>query len=190
MIVWGGDVSETDSPIGDQTQGCMMALAEVSWPVGTLLFLATFLTLLHIIFWLYSELKLRRPQSQSSSPVAENIETETPNGLIDWMIHAVREHKKHHCVDHDAKDIPFWNFGQSGDDSLTICSGWSAPLVPQNSSSRRRLIQQSQSSLPESNIQEPTLPESNIQESTLSESIIPGSTTPGSRDLTNALATD
>jgi len=176
MIGWGGGVSETDPPIGDPTQGCMVTLAEVPWPVCTLLFLATLITLLHIIFLVFSELELRRLQSQLSPTVAEYIKTETPNGLIDWMIQAVREHNKHDCLDHDPKDIPFWKFGESGDGSLTICSSWSAPLVPQNSSSRRGLTQQSHSSLPESSIQESTIPESTLQESTVQESTIPEST--------------
>jgi len=176
MVGWGGDVSETDAPIGDPTQGCVMTLAEVPWPVWTLLFLATFTTLLHIIFLLYSQLELRRLQSKLPPALAEYIRTETPNGLIDWMIQAVREHKKHDCLDHDSKDIPFWQFGESGDGSLTICSGWSAPLVPQDSSSRTGLIQQSQSSFPESSIQGSTIPESSIRESTLQKPTLQEST--------------
>jgi hypothetical protein len=172
MIGWGGDVSETDPPIGDPTQGCIMTLAAVPWPVGTLLFLATLIALLHVVFLLFSELELRRLQRKLPPTVAEYIKTETPNGLIDWMIQAVREHKKHDCLDHDPKDVPFWQFGESGDGSLTICSGWSAPLVPQDNSSTRGLIQQSQLSFPESSIQASTIPESSVQESTIPESSV------------------
>jgi hypothetical protein len=175
MIGWGGDVSETDSPIGDPTQGCMIIMAEVPWPVGALVSLVTLVALLHMILLLWSERELHSLQSKSPAPLsAKDIMTKTPNGLIGWMVHAVREHNKHDVVDRDSYEIRDWKLGNSGDGCLTICSGRSAPLNDQNNSSTRRLAEQSQSSLPESctqgssasesSNQQPTGPESTIQE--------------------------
>jgi hypothetical protein len=153
----------------------MITLAEVPWPVGALISLVTLVTLLHIILLLWSEWELYRLQRKSPAPVsAKDIMTKTPNGLIGWMIHAVREHNKHDVDDRDSYDIRDWTFGNSGDGCLTICSGRSAPLNDQNNSSTRRLAAQSQSSLPESSTQGSSAsefsnkqrndPESNIQE--------------------------
>jgi hypothetical protein len=122
MIGWGGDVNTTSPPIGDPTQGCLVTYAGVPWPVFSLLVLATVLVLLAIVFWVVSSLKLRHLQKSKRPPFAKAVQEVTPNGLVDWMVQAGREHDMHVTENLTTKDITRWKFGQDDEGRLSLCS--------------------------------------------------------------------
>ena len=127
MLGYGGGVDSNATAIGDQTQGCVIAYAEIPWPLCVFLLLATLATMLMLAYWLFSSIYLRRLQSRSS--YARSINGKIPNGLHGWMIQAVSEHTQHLTGDTiTAKDISLWNLGPDGKGRLTVQQA--APAAP------------------------------------------------------------
>ena len=122
MIGYGGDVSTTSPPTGDPTQGCLVTLAGVPWPVFSLFVLATILVLLAIVFWCGSSIRLRHLQKGKQSPFKKAVQELTPNGLVDWMVQAGQEHDMHVTEDLATKDITRWKFGQDDRGRVSLCS--------------------------------------------------------------------
>jgi len=109
MIGWQPELYST--PIGDPTQGCLIQYTEVPWLLFGFLLLATLSTLLMIAYWINSSLKLRSVL-KSSDQYNQLIKDETPNDLVGWMTHAVREHVWYSCNNDNAKAIVLsaWSF--------------------------------------------------------------------------------
>lgn len=143
MIGWQPSLNST--PIGDLTQGCLLAYAEVPWPLFGFLVLATLSTLLMIIYSIISSLQLRRLQSRSPSSNQYNmsIKDETPNGLLGWMTQAVREHVRCSGDAPDTKDIVVSgrNFGPDNKGRLAVlpigAHTVEAPKPPDNNPTRK-----------------------------------------------------
>lgn len=122
MIGYGHSVDTSSTPYaGDTTQGCLIAQAEIPWPVFTLLVLASVGGFLMLIYWTYLIFQLhwlekRRLSSHRRKCIKEN----TPNGLVGWMEQAVREHEKDADQMGNGKDLRHWGLGQVDDGSLRV----------------------------------------------------------------------
>ena len=71
---------------------------------------------------LVSSLKLRHLQKSKQSPFAKAVQEVTPNGLVDWMVQAGREHDMHVTKNLTTKDTTRWKFGQDDEGRLSLCS--------------------------------------------------------------------
>jgi hypothetical protein len=123
MIGWQPPLDS--KPTGDPTQGCIIAHAEIPWPLFTFLALATLSFLALIIYWVTSSVRLRRLQSSSSSSkqYSKYIRAETPNGLLGWMIQAGREHIYHSNQPINAQDILRLELGPNDRELLELSDG-------------------------------------------------------------------
>jgi hypothetical protein len=136
MVGWQPPLDST--PIGDPTQGCIIAHSEVPWPLFTFLALATLSFLALVVYWVTSSVRLRRLQSKlsSSKKYSKHIRAETPNGLLGWMAQAGRERIHHSNQPIKARDTSRWELGPDDDELLVLSdrtpseSSSGAPMQP------------------------------------------------------------
>jgi hypothetical protein len=98
----------TQFPISDPSQGCLVARTEVSWVVVILFFLVAISTVAMIIYWITLSILIHWASRRYSPEQIKNIEDYTPNGLLSWMVQAVRETG---LAEVGFKDLQGWSFG-------------------------------------------------------------------------------
>lgn len=84
MIGYGHSVDTSSAPYaGDTTQGCLIAQAEIPWPVFTLLVLASVGGFLMLIYWTYLIFQLYWLEKEDYRVTVENVSKRTlPTGLL------------------------------------------------------------------------------------------------------------
>jgi hypothetical protein len=106
----------TQFPILDSSQGCLVARTKVSWVVIILLVLVTISIVAMIIYWITLSILIYWASRRYSPQQVRNIEEYTPNGLLSWIVQAVRETG---LKEVRLKDLQEWSFGWHGDRQRT-----------------------------------------------------------------------
>ena len=92
IMISGASISGPNiktSPVTDPTQGCLAPKALVPWPVIFLLILVIIGLASMVIFWIYQTIIIRR--KRKCAPWQGVPSKGFPNGLLSWMVQAVRE---------------------------------------------------------------------------------------------------
>lgn len=150
----------------DETQGCLVAHTRIPWPVTFIWSMTTLLGFFFIFYLTYLALLVRRASKAydksnftflTSTPLAphhsiinsKEITQNTPNGLIDWMQHAIHETgtAEKHTSGHHLRKWLFSTSSHRGSRMSVVSKNFSpVPRTPYNdSSSQFGMIQHEQS---------------------------------------------
>ena len=150
----------------DETQGCLVGYTRIPWPVTFIWSMTTLLGFFFIFYLTYLALLVRRASKAydkskftflTSTPLAphhsiinsKEITQNTPNGLIDWMQHAIHETgtAEKHTSGHHLRKWLFSTSSHRGSRMSVVSKNFSpVPRTPYNdSSSQFGMIQHEQS---------------------------------------------
>jgi len=97
------------TPIPDDTQGCLAPQAQVSWPIILLFALVAILTFAMALYWAVLSILLHEALRSQPAGRIKVIDNYVPNGLLNWMVQAVRQSGVAGEV--KPKDLKDWFFG-------------------------------------------------------------------------------
>ena len=103
----------TEWVVSDPTQGCLVPRAEVSWLVILLFVLVAFATASMALYWITLGMLIHQAAKWRSPQRVQVVEDYTPNGLLGWMVQAVRETGIAQEV--GFKNLKEWSFGCDSD---------------------------------------------------------------------------
>jgi hypothetical protein len=112
VMMAGSAWNLTQFPISDPTQGCLVTMTNVSWVVVVLVVVVAITTSAMTGYWATLSVLIYRAEGHYRHQQLKVPENDTPNGLLGWMLQAVRETG---IVRVGLKDLREWSFGWHSD---------------------------------------------------------------------------
>jgi hypothetical protein len=100
----------TQFPISDPTQGCLVTRTNVSWVVVALVFILAIATGVMTGYWiaLSASIYVAKGEREDGRQQLKNLEKNTPDGLLGWMLQAMRDTGIVNVRSRDLRDWSIW----------------------------------------------------------------------------------